>query len=291
MKRIAIITPTELEQKPLRDAIEGYFTGSDVQFEWTVCGIGAAAAAYGTCRAIGMPGVSPPQFQRPDLLILAGIAGALSDTLPIGEVVLVEREYQADLGAWRAPSCPPAAPPVIPSEAEGSHFSLCHPERSRGTSARVSPSPVIPSVVEGSHKAANSPEPAWGPSNARFQPYARDGSGLSGAPAPHKAENDKAEAGQGGEDARPGASVGVSALRPGWLRADGLPGKPSFPFPLIENMEGAAFFEVCRAEGVPFLELRAISNRVGDARAAWRIPDALTSLASALTSLLQTYPF
>lgn len=38
--------------------------------------------------------------------------------------------------------------------------------------------------------------------------------------------------------------------------------------------------------GVAFLQLRAISNRVGDRRDAWRIPEALRSLADALEGLL-----
>lgn len=54
----------------------------------------------------------------------------------------------------------------------------------------------------------------------------------------------------------------------------------------IENMEGAAFFATCLAAGVPFLELRAISNRVGDARSMWDIPLAVKQLHIALNRLL-----
>ncbi len=54
----------------------------------------------------------------------------------------------------------------------------------------------------------------------------------------------------------------------------------------VESMEGAAFFGACRMAGVAFLQLRAISNRVGDRRDAWRIPEALRSLADALEGLL-----
>ena len=55
----------------------------------------------------------------------------------------------------------------------------------------------------------------------------------------------------------------------------------------VESMEGAAFFGVCRDERVPFLQLRSISNRVGDPRAAWSIPEALQSLADGLARLLE----
>lgn len=48
----------------------------------------------------------------------------------------------------------------------------------------------------------------------------------------------------------------------------------------IESMEGAAFYYVCNQEGVPCLQLRAISNRVERRdRSAWNIPLALDMLA------------
>ncbi|GHV01467.1 Futalosine hydrolase [Bacteroidia bacterium] len=55
----------------------------------------------------------------------------------------------------------------------------------------------------------------------------------------------------------------------------------------VENMEGAAFFALCLAHGVPFVELRTISNRVGDPREKWNIPLAAEQLAAALHSLLE----
>lgn len=63
------------------------------------------------------------------------------------------------------------------------------------------------------------------------------------------------------------------------------------PLPLrgdeaIESMEGAAFFSVCRAEKIPFLQIRSVSNRVGDPRPLWRIPEALDALAEGLRRLL-----
>lgn len=51
----------------------------------------------------------------------------------------------------------------------------------------------------------------------------------------------------------------------------------------IETMEGAAFFETCLAAGVPFAEIRAVSNRVGEEdRSLWNIPLALRNLEEAL---------
>ncbi|MDP3436432.1 MAG: futalosine hydrolase, partial [Bacteroidales bacterium] len=49
--------------------------------------------------------------------------------------------------------------------------------------------------------------------------------------------------------------------------------------PAIESMEGAAFFYVCILERVHFIELRSISNEVGEReRSRWNIPLALDSL-------------
>ena len=54
----------------------------------------------------------------------------------------------------------------------------------------------------------------------------------------------------------------------------------------IENMEGAAFFAVCRAAGVCCAEIRAVSNRVGDDFSLWRIDEALAALTAALADTI-----
>ena len=56
----------------------------------------------------------------------------------------------------------------------------------------------------------------------------------------------------------------------------------------IENMEGAAFFDVCLREQIPFWELRTISNTVGEPFGQWNIPLATDALARAIGRLLQT---
>ncbi|MDR0668009.1 MAG: futalosine hydrolase [Prevotellaceae bacterium] len=58
--------------------------------------------------------------------------------------------------------------------------------------------------------------------------------------------------------------------------------------PDIETMESAAFFYVCLSEHVPFMALRAISNRVEVRnKAAWNIPLALRNLHDAVKELLK----
>ena len=55
---------------------------------------------------------------------------------------------------------------------------------------------------------------------------------------------------------------------------------------LVEAMEGFAVLRAAALAGVPALELRAISNLVEDARADWRIEEALAALAQALPGLI-----
>lgn len=57
--------------------------------------------------------------------------------------------------------------------------------------------------------------------------------------------------------------------------------------PDIETMEGATFFYICSMEKVPFLGIRAISNRVGPRNLkSWDIPHALINLAAEINNLL-----
>ena len=57
--------------------------------------------------------------------------------------------------------------------------------------------------------------------------------------------------------------------------------------PDVESMEGAAFFQACLLAGVPFRQIRAISNRVEPRdRAAWKIPEAITALNQTVLGLL-----
>lgn len=73
-------------------------------------------------------------------------------------------------------------------------------------------------------------------------------------------------------------SNSVSGASAPFVRRDGVQ---------IENMEGAAFFYTCLQYGVPFLELRSISNRVGDPFSMWDLSGAAKSLADSLRILIK----
>ena len=56
---------------------------------------------------------------------------------------------------------------------------------------------------------------------------------------------------------------------------------------LCENMEGAAAAHICRLYGIPFLEVRGISNLVEDRQPArWDIPGAAAAAQSALIRII-----
>lgn len=60
-----------------------------------------------------------------------------------------------------------------------------------------------------------------------------------------------------------------------------------YPDARAEGMEGAGVAAAALAYGVAFGELRAVSNAVGPRdRAAWRIPEALQALGSAVAAVL-----
>ena len=57
----------------------------------------------------------------------------------------------------------------------------------------------------------------------------------------------------------------------------------------IESMEGAAAAQVCLALGVPFAELRGVSNIVGERdKRAWNVPLAVRAVSEALLNFLRT---
>lgn len=56
----------------------------------------------------------------------------------------------------------------------------------------------------------------------------------------------------------------------------------------IESMEGAALHYICLQEKIPFLQIRSISNYVGDRnKNNWKIKEAIASLNTALSQIVQ----
>ena len=57
--------------------------------------------------------------------------------------------------------------------------------------------------------------------------------------------------------------------------------------PVIESMEGAALHYACLMEHIPFIQLRAVSNFVGERdKTKWRMIEAITILNEKLRRIL-----
>jgi len=57
--------------------------------------------------------------------------------------------------------------------------------------------------------------------------------------------------------------------------------------PQVESMEGAAFMYACLTAGVPFAQIRAVSNYVERRnRAAWKLAEAIDALGRTATSVI-----
>ncbi len=71
-------------------------------------------------------------------------------------------------------------------------------------------------------------------------------------------------------------------------KADSIAAMEQIWSPEVETMEGAAFFQACLMEGIPFRALRTISNRVEPRnRAAWKMKEAIEVMQSELLFLLK----
>jgi nucleoside phosphorylase len=156
-------------------------------------GVGMAECAAATARLLAEG--------RPDLVILAGIAGTYTDRLAVGETVVVRSETVADMG-------------------------------------RLSGGEFTP-LFQKTYVASVIPE--------GYPAVASNTVNCAGALAEQPA----------------GAE--------------------------IENMEGAAFLAVCASAGVPAMEIRTISNRVGEAIRSEDLQLSTKNLARELAEVVKRY--
>ena len=58
--------------------------------------------------------------------------------------------------------------------------------------------------------------------------------------------------------------------------------------PVVQSMEGAALHFVCLMERIPFIQIRAVSNQLGDReKSRWKIKEALKNLHETLVVMIQ----
>jgi futalosine hydrolase len=57
--------------------------------------------------------------------------------------------------------------------------------------------------------------------------------------------------------------------------------------PVVESMEGAAFHYVCLQEGIPFIQIRAVSNFIGERdKEKWKVQEAICNLNKELDNFI-----
>ena len=67
-----------------------------------------------------------------------------------------------------------------------------------------------------------------------------------------------------------------------------LPDFNEMTVPVVESMEGAALHYVCLMEKIPFLQIRSVSNVLGDRdKSRWKIKEAGQNLHQTLVTLIQ----
>jgi futalosine hydrolase len=72
------------------------------------------------------------------------------------------------------------------------------------------------------------------------------------------------------------------------IKSVDFPGFQRNNLPVVESMEGAALHYVCLMEKIPFLQVRAVSNVIGDRdKSRWKLKDAVEKLNESLVYLIQ----
>lgn len=206
-----------------------------------VAGVGAAEIAAATIRAV--------KARKPQLVVLAGIAGAYDRSLQRGEVVEVVTERIAGI------------PERYAREYETSGPDLGLPLATGVTVNRSG---------DGLRETG------------REQEFRETGSGI---PEPQSGDTVSAPAGQALQPAgeRADSPEQPSDMQSAIEKTNGTDGQNALPE--IENMEGAAFFAVCEALGVACCQIRAVSNYVGEPFDRWTVGLAVENLTATLTQI------
>ncbi len=206
--QLLVVAATEMEIEPLR----ARDTGADI----LITGVGSPACMFAVSTAL-----SKKQY---DFVIQAGIAGAFTDEIALGETVLVEKDLFADLGIYEKGVFSPLA---------NTHLSATD-IRPYQAGWLVNKNELLAQKRLKTVKAIT--------------------------------------VNTVGDD------PGVTARYVDLYNAE------------IESMEGAAFHYACLMERIPFLQVRSISNRVGERlKSAWKIKEAINNLNEEVYQLLKSF--
>lgn len=207
--KILIAAATEQEIAPLRDRA----VPDGIKLQYVITGIGMLAAGIRIMQAIHQ--------QKPGLVIQAGIAGAYNRNLALGSVVVVKKEFLADLGV----------------EENGEWKDIFDLK-----------------LAEDSVK-----------------PFQQKGLLMI---------NDNI------------SSIGLPEVTSATINEITTRKERMFQIiekynPDIESMEGAALHYACITEDIPFIQLRSISNFIGERdKKKWKIAEAIKNLNNAVYELV-----
>lgn len=264
-----------------------------------VAGVGAAEIAAATIRAV--------KARKPQLVVLAGIAGAYDRSLQRGEVVEVVTERIAGIPARYAREYETTGPDLglplaagvsvnrsgdglreRPQEnggrqedfpAETASYTALQAARMAETKSGDGTSDAAEQALQPAGTSENRPEQPSDTLPGTGDTKNADGqTALPGTGDTKNADEQTALPGTGdtknadGQTAHPGTGDTKNA--------DGQTALPE-----IENMEGAAFFAVCEALGVACCQIRAVSNYVGEPFGRWAVGQAVENLTATLTQI------
>ena len=221
-----------------------------------VAGVGAAEIAAATIRAV--------KARKPQLVVLAGIAGAYDRSLQRGEVVEVVSERIAGI-----------------PERYAREYETSGPDLGLPLAAGVTVNRSGDSLRETGRK------------QEQEQEFRETGSGI---PEPETKSGDAVSA-PAGQTLQPTGERADSPEQPSDMQSaigdtdgqgslpgiDGTDGQSALPE--IETMEGAPFFAVCEALGVACCQIRAVSNYVGEPFDRWAVGLAVENLTATLTQI------
>lgn len=188
----------------------------DLQLDFLVTGVGSVNTTYTLMKHL--------QVKKPDIIIMAGIAGAINKSLNLGDVVAVKQEALADLGVQEKDGYKDVfdLKLLAANEFPFKQKKLVNPFTVLMERTKL---PLVGSVTVNQITAAKK----------------------------------------------------TAALYETKYKAK------------IENMEGAALHLVCMKENIPFVQIRSISNYVGERnKQKWKLKEAVQNLNKELIRLIES---
>lgn len=249
-----------------------------------VAGVGAAEIAAATIRAV--------KARKPQLVVLAGIAGAYDRSLQRGEVVEVVTERIAGIPARYAREYETTGPDLGLPLAAGVSVNRSgdglreRPQENGGRQEDFPAETASYAALQAARMAetksgdgtSDAAEQALQPAGTSENRPEQPSDTLPGTGDTKNADEQTAHPGTGDTQNADGQTAlpAIGDMK----NADGQTALPE-----IENMEGAAFFAVCEALGVACCQIRAVSNYVGEPFGRWAVGQAVENLTATLTQI------